>query len=181
MLDPNTGAGAYLIDGGLNGGADPDCDDHPSPLVQAVVAIVLTALLVIIIAAVLPEAIAIIAAAGRAAVKSLRPILTVLTAGSGLLLSSQAQANYNKNQCCENAKQEAATAYGLLRQRLDEWYIDNLGLHDSGHLNAIKEASDRLKKALEKITSNCGKKAYPAEFDDWTATVIEAEAVINYS
>jgi hypothetical protein len=174
VFDVQTGSGAYLLDGDINGGKDPVCDNHAMPLVQVIVGVVLATVLIAIIRANLPEAIAAIAILG----KRLAPILKSMVLGTGMLLASQAEAaSFNKNQCCENAKQKSAVTYNILRMRLDEWIANIYGLRDRGHWDEINIATENLEIYLQDIVKYC--RVYPPEFDTWTATAIEGRAFVN--
>jgi hypothetical protein len=77
MLDPDTGAGAYLIEGGLNGGELADCEEQRQPLSLSIEQIILTLLILAMIAA-------IIAGSGGAGAAAAPAMIAVMAAGLGL-------------------------------------------------------------------------------------------------
>ena len=77
ISDPETGAGAYLLDSGLNGGSDCSNAAQLSPLAQGIAAMIVTALVLLAIA----ELIAIIG-----------PVIITVSAGIGPVTGASAQA-----------------------------------------------------------------------------------------
>lgn len=77
MLDPETGSGAYLIEGGLNGGELGDCQEQRSPLAMSLRDIVLSLMVLGLIAV-------IIAGSGGAGTAAAPAMLAIMAAGLGL-------------------------------------------------------------------------------------------------
>jgi hypothetical protein len=147
IVDNDTGAGAYLIDGGLSGGSDPDCDedsDPPSQPIQVPVWFWFFLALLLLIAWLI-----LTGGWGGVLVPAAASMLLVL------LYPLEAEAAFNKNKCCEDAKREAAAASSELNRRLDEWAANVLGLRDRGHWDAIAQEKGRLDQAIGKIEKFC--------------------------
>jgi hypothetical protein len=53
IQDPETGSGAYMITGGLNGGGLVECEPETVPLIQAVQLLVMTAIIIAILAGII--------------------------------------------------------------------------------------------------------------------------------
>jgi transglutaminase-like putative cysteine protease len=172
VADPVTGAAAYLLDGGLAGGSDPNCDDNNEPPSQPIFIYVLGFLAFLIIMSIIIAAIlgsgGTLAPAGAAA--------AILFAAFFLSPQEAYAGGFNRNECCENAKATAASAASTLNTRLAEWAANVLGLQDRGHWDAIAAQVGRLEDALSQIAKYC--RLPPPELDSWSSTLALGQAFL---
>jgi len=172
VADPATGAGAYLLNGGLNGGSDPNCDDDNEPPHQPIWVYVLGFLAFLIIMWMIIAAI--IGSGGTLAPVGAAAALFFI---AFFLSPQEAYAGgFNKNQCCENAKSTAASAAPQLDNRLAEWEANVLGLRDRGHWDAIADQTRRLGDALGQIAKYC--RTTPPELESWSETLGRGQAFL---
>lgn len=172
MLDPATGAGAYLINGGLNGGSDAACGDEqpsPVPLVSIIVAIVLIAILIALLIAAWPTITAGAAAFGGSLVTAFR----ALVLASGLLVPAVAEASFNRNAACLNAVDTATSAFAILEQRIAEYLA--APVRDAPHYATIQDFATRLENAIETIKRCC--RVLPPDLETWEAAVVQARTL----
>lgn len=173
VLDPATGAGAYLIDGGLNGGADVPCDTEepsPQPLVVTIVEVIFVSILIAILISIFwPEFLAGAAALGGEFATAFRALILA----SGLLAAPAAEASFNRNAACTNAINRASTTFPTLEQRIAEYIA--APVRDQMHYNTIQEFANRLEDAIRTINRCCRVK--PPQLATWTETVAQARGL----
>jgi len=83
IQDPETGSGAYMISGGLNGGGLVECEPETVPLVQAVQLLIMTAIIIAILASLI-YGLPVLVGAGVAAGGQVVTALKALMIGMGI-------------------------------------------------------------------------------------------------